>query len=117
MVSPITNSKAKKLRMPHTFVIILCMVLFAAVLTYILPAGEFDRVEDVNSGNTVVVQDSYHHVEQNPISLFNLPLAVVQGLVSASDTVFLSLLLVVFSKLSILQEQLKQSLEESEKPL
>lgn len=84
----IKQSRPKRVKMPHTFVIILTMVLFAAVLTYILPAGEFDRVEDASSGNTVVVQDSYHHVEQNPISLFNLPLAVVQGLVSASDTVF-----------------------------
>ncbi|MFJ5758523.1 YfcC family protein [Neobacillus sp. NPDC093182] len=80
--------KAKIFKMPHTFVIILSMVLFAAALTYLLPAGEFDRAEDKNTGNTVVVQDSYHGVEQNPVSLIDLPLAVVQGLVSASDTVF-----------------------------
>ncbi|PLR95959.1 YfcC family protein [Bacillus sp. T33-2] len=80
--------KTKFFKMPHTFVIILCMVLFAAVLTYLLPAGEFDRAEDKSSGNTVVVEGSYHAVEQNPVSLVDLPLAIVQGLVSAADTVF-----------------------------
>ncbi|WP_223588929.1 YfcC family protein [Neobacillus bataviensis] len=79
---------SKFLKMPHTYVIILSMVLIAALLTYLLPAGEFDRVENKSTGNTVVVQDSYHQVDQNPVSLIAIPLAIVNGLVDAADTVF-----------------------------
>ncbi|MGG1679613.1 YfcC family protein [Neobacillus sp. NRS-1170] len=84
----VEKPKAKFLKMPHTYVIILSMVLIAALLTYLLPAGEFDRVENKSTGNTVVVQDSYHHVNQNPVSLIDIPLAIVNGLVDAADTVF-----------------------------
>lgn len=85
---PTEKPKSKIFNMPHTLVIIISMVIFAAALTYLLPAGEFDRAEDKSTGNTVVVQNSYHQVEQNPVSLIDLPLSIVQGLVDASDTVF-----------------------------
>lgn len=34
----------KKLAIPHIFIILLGIMLLMAVLTYIIPAGEFDRV-------------------------------------------------------------------------
>lgn len=37
---------------------------------------------------TVVVENSYHSVENNPIGIFEVPLAMVNGLIDASDTVF-----------------------------
>ncbi|MFY0783014.1 C4-dicarboxylate ABC transporter permease [Peribacillus simplex] len=80
--------KKSKIKMPHTFVIIICMILIAAALSYLVPAGEFDRVEDKKTGNTVVVENSYHSVENNPIGIFEVPLAIVHGLIDASDTVF-----------------------------
>lgn len=76
------------IKMPHTLVIIVFIILICALLTYILPAGEFDRVEDKETGNTVVVENTFHSVEQDPVSIIDVPLAIVQGLTSASDTVF-----------------------------
>jgi uncharacterized ion transporter superfamily protein YfcC len=78
----------KFFKMPHTFVIIIFFILFAAILTYSLPAGEFERVEDADTGRTLVVENTFKQVEQNPISLFEIPLAIVKGLISASDVVF-----------------------------
>ncbi|GGF19485.1 hypothetical protein GCM10010954_17750 [Halobacillus andaensis] len=59
------NKEKKKFQMPHTYVIIFFVVLFAALLTYIVPAGVFET-EDVsydNSGTeetrTVLVPDSF----------------------------------------------------------
>ena len=41
------SEKTKKpFKMPHTFVIIISMVLLATLLTWIIPAGEYVRVEN-----------------------------------------------------------------------
>ena len=34
-----------KFKVPHTLVILFSMVVLAQILTYIVPAGSFDRVE------------------------------------------------------------------------
>ncbi|MDN4074959.1 YfcC family protein [Fictibacillus terranigra] len=75
-------------KMPHTLVIIIFIILASALLTYILPAGEFDRVEDKETGNKVAVENTFHSVDQNPVSIIEVPLAIVHGLTSASDVVF-----------------------------
>ena len=53
---------------PHTLVIIFSLVLFCALLTWIVPPGEFDyhSVEVNGVARNVVVDDSYHSVERSP---------------------------------------------------
>jgi len=53
---------------PHTLVIIFSLVLFCALLTWIVPSGEFDyhSVEVNGVTRNVVVDDSYHRVERSP---------------------------------------------------
>ena len=36
----------RKFEMPHTFVIILAIIVAAVILTWIIPAGEYVRFED-----------------------------------------------------------------------
>lgn len=57
-------------KIPHTFVIITTIILFSAVLTWIVPAGRFDymSVEIDGVSREVVVDDSYHRVEATPQS-------------------------------------------------
>ena len=50
----------------NPMIIILCIVIFAAIATYILPAGSFERVTDEVSGAEVVVPDTYTQAERNP---------------------------------------------------
>ena len=43
--------KAKKaFKMPHTLVIIFVIILAAVVLTWLIPSGEYVRVEDAATG-------------------------------------------------------------------
>ena len=52
-------------KIPHTFAIIFYVIIFAAVLTWIIPGGEFEK-EEVTVNNTkreVIVANSYHPVE------------------------------------------------------
>ena len=61
--------KKKRFKMPHAYVIIFIMTVITAILANIIPAGTFDRVEDA-SGNSVVVADSFHHVDKIGCSIF-----------------------------------------------
>lgn len=72
-----TNTK-KKMAFPHTLIIILIMIVFAAVLTYLIPAGQYDRIEV--AGRNVVDPASYHMVDANPASLFDIFTAIPSGM-------------------------------------
>ena len=60
-------------RIPHTFTIVFFLILFAALLTWLIPGGEFVResIAVTNADGTVstreVVQsDSFHYVDSQP---------------------------------------------------
>ncbi len=55
-------------KIPHTFTIVFSIIVVCAVLTWIIPGGEFDRqIVDVDGHErSIVVDDSYHRVEKQP---------------------------------------------------
>lgn len=55
-------------KIPHTFTIVLSIIVACAALTWIVPGGEFDRqIVDVDGHErSVVVEDSYHRVDRQP---------------------------------------------------
>ena len=58
----------KKWKTPHTFVILVAIILIAAAATYFVPAGEFNRYEDKATGKTLVEAGSYHTIASKPIN-------------------------------------------------
>ena len=87
-----TEKKEKKkfqFKMPHTYVILISIMVLMLVLTHIIPAGEYDRVEDPVSGKMVVVADSYHEIDVEAPGIFDLFLALQEGYVDAADIMFL----------------------------
>lgn len=60
--------KKKKFEMPHTFVIIFCVVIFAAVLTLFIPLGKYDTKQisymqdGVEKTREVIDPDSFEYV-------------------------------------------------------
>ena len=61
-------AKAKKI--PHTFVIIGFVLLVCGILTWVVPAGEFEHQTVIVEGveKDVIINGSYHQVESNPQS-------------------------------------------------
>ncbi len=78
---------SKKFKVPHSLAIIVVVMLVAAVLTYIIPSGVFDRVKD-EAGRTVVVPGSYHAVEKTPVNPLRILEYVFPGLQSAGQIIF-----------------------------
>ncbi|HEX6894798.1 MAG TPA: hypothetical protein VF146_05975, partial [Bryobacteraceae bacterium] len=68
------------------------IIVLAAGLTWILPAGRFERVRDGHSGRTLVVPGSYSSVPRSPVGPWGLLVAIPQGLVEAADVIFFVLL-------------------------
>jgi len=55
-------------KIPHTYVIIFSLIVFSAVLTWIIPGGEYNRLQVNVNGiqRTVIEKGSFHYVENNP---------------------------------------------------
>ena len=79
--------KKKRFKMPHAYVIIFIMTVITAILANIIPAGTFDRVEDA-SGNSVVVADSFHHVDKIGCSIFDMFKSFQIGFEDSAQIIF-----------------------------
>ncbi|MBU0927445.1 MAG: TIGR00366 family protein [Spirochaetes bacterium] len=78
----------KRFKVPHTYVILIGVIVLMAALTYILPAGVYDKIKSPSTGKMVVDPASYHVVESTPIKPFDLLLVMEKGLKAASSIVF-----------------------------
>ena len=75
--------------MPHPFVLLMACIAVAAILSYVIPSGEFERRQDAATGRTVVVPGSYHAVPPSPLGPFQALIAVPKGMVDAGSVIFL----------------------------
>ncbi len=83
-----TLNTKKRFKVPHTYVILFAVILIMSVLTYIVPAGEYDRMEDPATGRTVVDPESFHSVDQSPVSFFDLFQSIPKGMTNAASIIF-----------------------------
>lgn len=83
------KKRLKRIKMPHTYVILTIILLAVVVLCYLIPAGEYDRVLDPATGRTVVLPESFHYTEGKLPGLFDIFLALQRGYVAAADILFL----------------------------
>lgn len=81
-----TSKEKKRLATPHAYVILMGIIFLLSLLTYVIPAGSFDRVVS-ESGTSLVVAGSYHTVESNPTNLLTITQLVMRGLVKNVGTV------------------------------
>jgi len=88
--APQASTKSSWLeKIPHPFALIFGIIVVAAILTYIIPAGQFDKVTLAN-GREGVVPGSFRYVESNPASFMDVFLAIPQGLIGAANVIFLT---------------------------
>ena len=86
------QTKKKGFTMPHTFVILVVIILIAVVLTWIIPSGEYARVEDLVSGKKVVDATSFSYVENVRVSLLAVPMLIINAFSANADLITLILL-------------------------
>lgn len=86
------QAKKKGFTMPHTFVILLVIILFAAALTWIIPSGEYARVEDPVSGKKVVDASTFNYVENVHVNIQDIPMLIIKAFSANADLIMLILL-------------------------
>jgi len=78
----------RRLQLPHPLALLTACIIAAAILTWIVPAGQYDRRDDPASGRKVVVASSYHRVDSHPLGPFDTLLAVPHGMIDAASVIF-----------------------------
>ncbi|PYG85916.1 putative ion transporter superfamily protein YfcC [Ruminiclostridium sufflavum DSM 19573] len=91
----------KKIKLPHVYTIAFMLIVFFAILTWIIPSGQFERVEQETAAGTrmVAVAGSYEPVDKVTEDgdlrqgLFDILMAPTKGVQAASDVVAFVLLI------------------------
>lgn len=72
-------------------VVLFLLLVFVALLTYIIPAGEYNRIEV--GGRTLVDGSSFKYLESRPITIFEFFKSIPKGLQAATSlTIMISLI-------------------------
>lgn len=82
-------------KVPHTYVIVFGIILISAILTWIIPAGEFNRTQKVMSDGkekTVIVEGSFHSVDSEP-QTWHIFTSIFNGFVAQSHIIVFILLI------------------------
>lgn len=86
------QAKKKGFKMPHTFVILIVIILIATVLTWVIPSGEYARIEDPISGRKIVDATSFAYVDNVRVSPIQLPMLIINAFSANADLITLILL-------------------------
>lgn len=72
-------------RIPHPVAMLFSIIVLATLMSYILPAGMFER--EVIDGRNRVIPGSFKFIDQTPISLMGMFKAISGGFKTASDVI------------------------------
>ena len=88
MSSGNTLKKKKGIQLPHIYVLLFSVIIVCTILTWVLPAGEFDRVMNEATGRTVAVAGTFHTVKQSPVGIFQMFQSIYNGMCDAGSVTF-----------------------------
>jgi uncharacterized ion transporter superfamily protein YfcC len=76
-------------RIPHAVTMLFCIIVLVTIMTYILPAGSFER--EVVDGRNRVIPGSYNQIPSTPVGLLDMFKAIPLGFKSAVEIIFVVL--------------------------
>lgn len=72
------KSKTKRFEVPHTFIIIFFIILFAVLLTWIVPGGKYARIT-TEQGIKVIDPNKFEYIKNTPVNPLKIPMYIVQA--------------------------------------
>ena len=76
------------IRLPHVYLIMMMVMLLVVILSWIVPSGEFAKVQDPTTGRMVIDPANFQHVNTaKPITLMDFFLAIHTGIVQTADII------------------------------
>lgn len=98
---PVKGSWAERFKVPNSLVLLFGLVILVSMLTYIIPAGAFDQVKDEKTGKMLVLAGTYHTIEGNPTTPFEVFTSIPRGMEEAGYIIFF--LLIIGGAFKVLQ--------------
>lgn len=81
----------KKFKLPNTIVLLVIMTAIFTVLTWVVPAGTYERITN-EAGVTQVDPDSFQYVDPSPVSVWRIVTSIPSGLAKQASIIFFLLL-------------------------
>ena len=82
------SERVPRVRFPHPLALLVSCILLAAALTWILPAGKYQRREDPVTGRNLVIPGTYAPVEPTPVGPVDALDAIPRGMLDAGLIIF-----------------------------
>jgi uncharacterized ion transporter superfamily protein YfcC len=79
------TKKKRSFRLPSAFVILLSIIIILAILTWLIPAGQYDYIEE--GGVLKPIAGTFHYVEQNPQGIIDVILAPIKGFIDGIEII------------------------------
>lgn len=79
--------KEKTKRFPDVYALLFILCIAAMVLTWIIPAGSFERVAEGKLNK--VVAGSFQYIERNPQNPWDMLQCIYQGFINSANTIFM----------------------------
>ena len=94
------TKKKVKLKALNPIVLLVIIITLAAIATYLVPAGVYDRILDPATEREIVDPATFHYIAQQPIGLFDFFKSVTLGLQRATGII--SFLLIIGGTFAIM---------------
>ena len=94
------ENKKTKFAVPHVYVLLLGLILICSLLSYVVPAGQYD-MGTVN-GREVVDAATFHNVDSTPVTLMQFLSAVPRGITESAQII--AFIFIIGGAFAIIQE-------------
>ncbi len=73
-----------KFKMPDTYALLVIFIIFASFLTYIIPAGMYNKIQNTK----LIDPNSFHLIGQTPVNIFKALTAISLGMIKSGKIIF-----------------------------
>ena len=86
------NKPKKKFKSPNAFIILISITIICTIMTWIIPAGEFQKETVESLGREIIIPGSYTQIPSTPVTPWGMVQSIYDGFVEAADIIFFVLM-------------------------
>lgn len=90
--TPETRKRKFRVPIPHIYIILFALSALAAIATYFVPSGEYERIPGPE-GRTTVDADSFRFIDSDPVGVVGFITAIPNGFIDAGEVVFFTFII------------------------